>query len=159
MITLGSFPTKKEYNLRVLKRVFSPHVMDYTVSFTESSVYSFSHLKNEWDKLQVFGALFILRLSGIENPFVFVLNRGSYIDPKDFHLEIPPTAQIFINDTQIFIKLERNVQYCIVVRDNETAEKFTDNIREFWKGERNSECVSDPTFRRALKNVKQNSPK
>ena len=147
-ITLGPFPTKKEINLRVLKKVFDPMVVDYTESFPECSVYSF---KQEWTKLQIRGALFIVKLSDKTNPYIFILNRCSYIDPQDFHLELQPSTQISVQGSSVYLKLEKGAQLCLVMNNPQNANLFSEKISEFWKGSKNETSYKDPVFNHAIK--------
>ena len=149
-ITLGDFKTKKELNLRVLRKVFDPLVVDYTATFPECSVYSFN---KEWTKLQISGALFIVKLSDKTNPYLFILNRCSYIDPQDFHMELGPSTQISVQDSSVYLKLERGAQLCLVMNNAENAQLFSEKISEYWKGKKNHTYNKDPVFNHAVRSM------
>lgn len=155
-ITLGSFPTKKEMNISALQRIFVPEVNDYLFSIPECTLFHFNNKTKKWEKLQISGTLFLLCIEGQDNPYLFILNRCSFINPEDFKIEIPPTSQISSHGSQLYLIIDEIHQYCVSSNTEKYPAEFIEKISHFWQGKKyqmkgGNYCSSDPTFRHAMK--------
>ncbi|OHT05505.1 hypothetical protein TRFO_26780 [Tritrichomonas foetus] len=108
---------KKATNLRVIRRILSDTVLDYDLVIPACSVYQ--AFKNEWQKLRIYGPLFVLSLSDFPQPLIFILNTTSFDNPENFRLMYDRETSSIRNDgAKVFIKIKENnnnstKQFCI----------------------------------------------
>lgn len=136
---------KKEMNLRVIRRSFKDYyVSDYTDVFPCCSVYQ-SNDKNEWEKCDIFGPLFILSVNNIRFPVIYILNAATFVDPENFQLIFDPARiKINKNDKKIFFELETGQKYCVSAYTANDAQSIYNILSKSFN------YSHDPTFKHLL---------
>jgi hypothetical protein len=91
-------------NLKVLRRVLSPLVVDYTLAIPGVCVYE--RQEGEWHKLQVTGSLFVSAVQDSPDPLIFILTVVNAEDPHNYTLTVPRNlAEEFVDDAQVHIRI------------------------------------------------------
>ena len=134
---------KKDMNLRVIRRTCKEHnVLDYSAVLPCCSVYQ-TNKKNEWEKCDIFGPLFILSASDISFPILYILNTVSIDDLVNFQLIFDPcSVSISMEDKKIFFKIcntEKN--YCISTYSSADAKSLFDTLSRTYS------YTHDPTYK------------
>ena len=113
---------KKEMNLRVLKKAFPEQILDYSLVIPKCSIYQVNE-NDQWEKIDIFGSLFVLSVSETPMPVIIILNAQSFARHQNFHLIVNSiTSCISHNGNKVFIKLlDRSLTYCISTNSNDDA--------------------------------------
>lgn len=128
-MNFDDYPEKEALNLRVLRRVFSPNVIDYTLSISSSTIYHF--LNNKWEKLQVTGPLFVLRLKGHNSPMILILNNTCFKNPKDYNISVSKSTQIAVEGQKVFLKFKDGRNVCVSTQNETDAKNLLDKLVHF----------------------------
>jgi hypothetical protein len=153
-------PDKKDTNLRVLKRVFSPAVLGYSLSIPAVSVYQYS--SHEWHKLKINGPLFVLSLADSRCPVIFVMATTNFQNIRNFNISVPfGSAQAFVSGPQFHLKVgDRTLMFS--THSDADAAKLERAIATFSPsrvaaGEKMqpAEVAQDPTYRHLLRMLKR----
>ena len=105
-MTFENFEGRKEMNLRVLNRICNNAVQDYDLVIPETSVYVARYGK--WERLQVCGPLFVVRMKNNPERLLFVLNNGPFKNVKDFQVIVPRTAKVKLQGIKLYIQIDKD---------------------------------------------------
>jgi hypothetical protein len=127
--SFGAWPGRHDMNLRVLRRVLSPSIVDYTLSVPAVSVYE--RLDGEWRKLHVMGPLFVAAVRGSPDPLIVVLTTVNAEVPKNYTLAAPrASARLFVRETQLHVRVgPREVLFSADSADD--AARLADGLEGF----------------------------
>jgi hypothetical protein len=155
-----SLPDKKDMNLRVLKRIFSPAVLDYSLSIPAVSVYQNSN--DEWHKLKISGPLFVLSLADSRCPVIFIMATTHFQNIQNFNISVPfGSAQAFVSGSQFHLKVgDRALMFsthCEADAANLERAIATFSPGKAVAGEKMQpvEVTQDPTYRHLLRMLKR----
>jgi hypothetical protein len=153
-------PDKKDMNLRVLKRIFSPAVLDYSLSIPAVSVCQ--HSNGQWHKLKINGPLFVLSLADSRCPVLFVMATTNFQSVQNFNISVPfGSAQAFVSGPQFHLKVgDRPLMFS--THSDADAAKLERAIATFSPGRvsagdktQPAEVTRDPTYRHLLRMLKR----
>ena len=146
---------KRKINIRVInKELNGPKIKDYLLSIPSCSVYR-TNSNNSWEKIKVFGPLFVFKLPCKSFPVIFILNtkfsivqkppNTTLVQKNNFLIEMDPNCVDFtVKDSILFIKFkEKNEQFSISTNSDEDAMKLLAALKPSHR--------SDPTYKHLLK--------
>lgn len=121
--------TDSEVNVSAIRRV-DPLVKDLVDSATHVALYSFNGLKNEWDKTNIEGALFVYRRK--DNPLysMFILNRNS---PENLIEPVVKELDLQLQNPFILYKNKQGLIYGIWFYNKEDCYRISDILQKLVK--------------------------
>lgn len=121
--------TDSEVNVSAIRRV-DPLVKDLVDSATHVALYSFNGHKNEWDKTNIEGALFVYRRA--ENPLysMFILNRNS---PENLLEPVVKELDLQLQNPFILYKNKQGLIYGIWFYNKEDCHRISDCLQKLVK--------------------------
>lgn len=73
--------------MRVLKRIVSPMIEEIVAVVPEVSIYK-NVGTDDWEMLQITGPLFVLRIEGNPDPYIYILNNTCWENTENFSMKI-----------------------------------------------------------------------
>lgn len=143
---------KRKININALQKI-SPLIDNYIDAFRLCTVYSFNQEKNEWEKNQVNGPLFLCTIQTQKYLTLIILNETPYIDPKDYILNIKPSFKILLKENQVYFHKDDGKDICVSCNSEKEAEKLYEDIKKYAKYKENENLmreIPDVTFKHAL---------
>lgn len=121
--------TDSEVNVSAIRRV-DPLVKDLVDSATHVALYSFNGMKNEWDKTNIEGALFVYKRK--ENPLysMFILNRNS---PENLIEPVVKELDLQLQNPFILYKNKQGLIYGIWFYNKEDCHRISDVLQKLVK--------------------------
>ena len=129
-ISFEQFPKKKQINLNVLRRCFSPAVLDYTLCIPEVSIYRKANGK-DWARLQISGPLFLLEVNGSDDPIVFLMNNQVFVNTQDYHMRVPKETERVVENNKLYLKMDDSTFVLIATDSDEDARRLAAAIEAF----------------------------
>ncbi|KAL1463521.1 hypothetical protein WDU94_015266 [Cyamophila willieti] len=127
--------TDSEVNVSAIRRV-DPLVKDLVDSATHVALYSFNGPKNEWDKTNIEGALFVYKRVGNPLYSMFILNRNS---PENLLEPVVKDLNLQLQNPFILYKNKQGLIYGIWFYNKEDCERISDILQKLVK-----ELTNDP---------------
>lgn len=117
--------TDSEVNVSAIRRV-DPLVKDLVDSATHVALYSFNGPKNEWDKTNIEGALFVYKR--VDNPLysVFILNRNS---PENLIEPVVKELDLQLQNPFILYKNKQGLIYGIWFYNKDDCYRISDTLQ------------------------------
>ena len=129
-ISFENFPNKKQINLNVLRRCFTPAVLDYTLCIPEVSIYRNVNGK-DWTRLQISGPLFLLVVNGCDDPVVFLMNNQVFVNTRDYHMLVPNGTKKVIEENKLYLNMGGSTFVLIATDSKEDAVRLAAALDEF----------------------------
>uniref|UniRef100_A0A8D8Y3A0 mRNA-decapping enzyme 1B n=1 Tax=Cacopsylla melanoneura TaxID=428564 RepID=A0A8D8Y3A0_9HEMI len=121
--------TDSEVNVSAIRRV-DPLVKDLVDSATHVALYSFNGPKNEWDKTNIEGALFVYKRVGNPLYSMFILNRNS---PENLLEPVVKELDLQLQNPFILYKNKQGLIYGIWFYNKEDCERISDILQKLVK--------------------------
>lgn len=117
---------KNEMNLRVLKQLYGPAIE--SIILTLSHVTIFHYIKESWQKLQIYGPLFLTRIIGETHPRIIVLNSSTFQDPQDYTLQILAQTKFRVQKNVVYILCSNHYSYAFATESEIEAQNLANYL-------------------------------
>lgn len=150
----STFSSRDEINIRVLKRIVSERIENIELVVPQASVYRATG--DSWERLQISGPLFLLRLVENPDPFIFVMNSTCFVNTENFTMKIViQSTQMKVIDNKLYFRSEDG-SVAIGAGDATLIRQLHQAIQTFGqhqvKEPEVADCVKqDPTYRHMMR--------
>ena len=122
------WPKKNEMNLRVLKQLFGQAIESIILTLPHVTI--FHYINDSWEKMMIFGPLFVTRIIGETYPRIIVLNSSAFRDPHDYTLQILPQTKIRAKNNVVYILFSNQYSYSFAVETEDQAQVLAQNLSQ-----------------------------